>query len=179
MERRIRLPMGIWIRRQLRAGEALLLDGRLFTARDAAHRRMVEFIEAGRQLPVDLKDEVVFYAGPAPVPPGKASGSIGPTTSYRMDPYTPQLALKGVAAFIGKGPRSAGVCEDLREKGVLYLVAAGGTAALLGSRVRSVRPVAFAELGPEAIFELEVEAFPVVVACDLQGGNIFSHLGGA
>jgi fumarate hydratase subunit beta len=175
-EKRIKLPLGRETRRELKAGDILLLEGRLLTARDEAHRKLMENLSRGEKPPVELAGAVIFYAGPTPVPPGRESGSIGPTTSSRMDPFTPQLAKQGVAAFIGKGPRSPGVCAALRENHALYLVAIGGGAALLGSRVRSTRVVAYEDLGPEAIYELEVKDFPVIVACDLQGGDIFSHL---
>ncbi|MEW6553500.1 MAG: FumA C-terminus/TtdB family hydratase beta subunit [Actinomycetota bacterium] len=173
---RLTLPMAPQTRGGLRAGDHLLLSGGMLTARDQAHRRLAAALEAGGPLPVDLRDQVVYYAGPSPAAQGKPAGPVGPTTSARMDPYTPRLAAAGVAAFIGKGPRSREVRNVLRERGCLYLVAVGGAAALLGSRVRSMRTVAYADLGPEAIWELEVEDFPVVVAYDLAGGDIFSHL---
>jgi len=163
------------LRGELRAGDRLLLSGRLLTARDQAHLRLTESLRKGEPLPVALRDEVVFYAGPSPAPPGKPAGSIGPTTSSRMDPFTPQLAAEGVAAFIGKGPRSPEVHRSLLEHGTLYLAAVGGAAALLGSRVRSIKVIAYEDLGPEAIHELEVEDLPVVVAYDLAGGDVFSR----
>ncbi len=178
MEKRVSLPLGREVRGELRAGELLLLKGKMITARDQAHRRLVEMLERGEPLPVRLEGETVYYAGPSPAPEGKASGSVGPTTASRMDPFTPRLAAEGVAACIGKGPRSAETRRALREHGVLYLVGVGGAAALLGSRVRSIKVVAFHELGPEAIHELEVEDFPVVVGYDLVGGDVFSHLEG-
>lgn len=174
--KKVKLPLDKNTRKELRAGDVLLLEGRLFTARDQAHRRILEALSAGDEPPLRLQDEIIFYAGPTPAARGKKSGSIGPTTSSRMDPFTPQLASQGVAAFIGKGPRSQKVCQALRDNGALYLVAVGGAAALLGSRVRSIRPIAYEDLGAEAIYELEVEDFPVIVACDLQGGDIFAHL---
>ncbi|MBN2026845.1 MAG: fumarate hydratase C-terminal domain-containing protein [Actinobacteria bacterium] len=173
---RIKLPLTRAKRKELRAGDRLLLTGRILTARDRAHRRLAETLEKGEPLPVELRGEIVYYAGPSPAPKGKTAGSVGPTTAARMDPYTPHLAAQGVAAFIGKGPRSPEIHRALREHGSLYLVAVGGAAALLGSRVRAVKVVAFEELGPEAIYELEVEDFPVVVGFDLAGGNVFSHL---
>jgi len=175
-EIRIRLPLAREDRERLKAGDRLLLTGRLLTARDQAHRRLVEALERGEPLPVELRGEVVFYAGPSPAPAGKPAGSVGPTTSARMDPYAPRLAAEGVAAFIGKGPRSSDVCRAFREHGSLYLVGVGGAAALLGSRVRAMKTVAYEELGPEAVYELEVEDFPVLVACDLEGGDVFAHL---
>lgn len=175
-EIRITTPLTRERREELRAGDLLLITGRLLTARDQAHRRLVEALERGEELPVRVEGEIIYYAGPSPAPAGKPSGSVGPTTASRMDPYTPRLAAAGMAACIGKGPRSRGAREALREHGVLYLAGVGGAAALLGSRVRSLRLLAYEELGPEAIYELEVEDFPVIVAYDLAGGNIFSHL---
>ncbi len=172
------LPLGREVRMALRAGDRLLLSGKMITARDQAHRRLVEMLERGETLPVRLEGETVYYAGPSPAPEGKVSGSVGPTTASRMDPFTPRLAAQGVAAFIGKGPRSAETRRALHEHGALYLVAVGGAAALLGSRVSSIRAVAFQELGPEAIYELTVEDFPVIVGYDLAGGDVFSHLDG-
>jgi fumarate hydratase subunit beta len=174
--KRVVLPLTLDERKELKAGDRLLLTGRLITARDQAHRRLVEALENGEPLPLELRDEIVYYAGPSPAPEGKLAGSVGPTTAARMDPYTPHLAAQGVAAFIGKGPRSPEVHRALREHGSLYLVGVGGAAALLGSKVRTVKIVAFEELGPEAIYELEVEDFPVVVGLDLAGGDVFSHL---
>ncbi len=174
--RRITLPLTLQVRKELHAGDRLLLSGRIITARDHAHRKMVEALEKGEPLPVELRGETVYYAGPSPAPAGKPAGSVGPTTAARMDPYTPRLAAEGAAAFIGKGPRSPEVCRSLREHGSIYLVGVGGAGALLGSRVSSIKLIAYGELGPEAIHELEVEDFPVVVACDLAGGNVFSHL---
>lgn len=175
-EIRAELPLTREARIALKAGDLLLLTGRLLTARDQAHRRLVEALEKGEAPPVGLRDEVIYYAGPSPAPPGKPAGSVGPTTSSRMDPYAERLAAEGVAAFLGKGPRSPGVCEALRKHGCLYLVGVGGAAALLGSKVRSMREIAYADLGPEAVFELQVEDFPVIVACDLAGGDLFTHL---
>ncbi len=175
-EIRVELPLAREARDALRAGDRLMLTGRLFTARDQAHRRLVECLERGEPLPIGLRGEVIYYAGPSPAPPGKPAGSVGPTTSARMDPYAERLAAEGVAACIGKGPRSPRVCAALREHGCLYLVGVGGAAALLGSRVTAAKVAAYADLGPEAVFELQVEDLPVVVACDLAGGDVFSHL---
>jgi fumarate hydratase subunit beta len=174
--RRITLPLTPEVREELRAGDRLLLSGRIITARDQAHRRILEALENSEDLPMPLHGEVILYAGPSPAPPGKRVGSVGPTTASRMDPYTPVLAAVGVAAFIGKGPRSPQVYSSLREHGALYLVAVGGAAALLGSKVSSIEVIAYPELGPEAVHKLEVEEFPVIVASDLQGGDIFKQL---
>lgn len=174
--KRVELPLTMEERQGLRAGERLLLTGRMITARDRAHRRMVEALERGEPLPVPLRGETVYYAGPSPAPAGRPAGSVGPTTAARMDPYTPALAARGVAAFIGKGPRSLQTCDALRENGAVYLVAVGGAAALLGSRVRSIEVIAYPELGAEAVHALEVDDFPAIVGCDLWGGDVFSHL---
>ena len=175
-EKRITLPLTREVIEELRAGDRLLLSGRMITARDQAHRKLMEDLRKGESPVVPLRGETVFYAGPSPAPEGKQVGSVGPTTASRMDPYTRVLVDEGVAAFIGKGPRSPEVCSIIREGGALYLVAVGGAAALLGSRVRSIKAIAYTELGPEAVYELEVEDFPVIVACDLEGGDVFSHL---
>ena len=175
-EKRLTLPLTRVQREAVRAGDLLLLSGRMVTARDHAHRKLVEMLERGEPLPVPLEGETIYYAGPSPAPPGKAAGSVGPTTASRMDPFTPGLGAEGVAAFIGKGPRSKETRRALQEHGALYLVGVGGAAALLGSRVRAIRLAAFPELGPEAVYELEVEDFPVIVGYDLAGGDVFAHL---
>ena len=174
--RRLTLPLTPEVCKELRAGDRLLLSGRMISARDQAHRRLVEALEEGQTPPVELRGETIYYTGPSPAPAGKPAGSVGPTTAARMDPFTPRLAAEGVAAFVGKGPRSPEVYRALLEHGSLYLVGVGGAAALLGSKVRKIKVVAYSELGPEAIHELEVEDFPVVVGCDLRGENVFSHL---
>jgi fumarate hydratase subunit beta len=176
VDKSITLPLTLEMRKELRAGDRLLLTGSLLTARDQAHRRLTEVLQRGEELPIDLEGRILFYAGPSPAPPGRVVGSVGPTTASRMDPYTPCLAEQGVAAFIGKGPRSSEVLSVLREQGALYLLAVGGIAALLGSRVSSMRVLAYPELGAEAVYELEVVRFPVIVAGDLLGGYVFSHL---
>ncbi len=175
-ERRIFLPLSGEMRGELEAGDRLLLTGEILTARDRAHCLMVQALEAGDPLPVRLQGAVIYYTGPSPAPAGVAAGSMGPTTSARMDPFTPVLAAAGVAAFIGKGPRAREILRALREHGSLYLVAVGGAGALLGSKVKYMEPVAYTELGPEAVYRIEVEDLPVMVASDLRGGDVFSHL---
>ncbi len=175
---RVSTPLGREAREKLAAGDRLLVSGRLITARDQAHRRLVDALQRGERMPVELKGEIIYYAGPSPAPPGRAVGSVGPTTASRMDPYTPRLAEEGIAACIGKGPRSPEVRRVLVANGVLYLVGIGGAGALLGSRVKAMRLLAYEDLGPEAVYELEVEDFPVLVAYDLRGGDVFSHLKG-
>ncbi len=160
---------------QLAAGDPVLLSGVIYTARDAAHRRLVETLERGGEPPIPLEGAVIFYAGPTPPSEGRPAGSIGPTTAARMDPFTVQMLERGMKGAIGKGPRSRPVKESFVRCGAIYMIAVGGTAALLGSRVCSSEPVAYAELGPEAIFRLQVEEMPLFVAYDLRGGDIFGY----
>lgn len=157
----------------LRAGQRLNLTGVMYTARDAAHRRIVEAIGAGDTLPFDLSNQFIYYAGPCPAPPGRVIGSIGPTTSYRMDTYAPVLIQSGLAAMIGKGGRSKAVVRSMVEHGSLYLAAVGGAGALLSRRVVRADVVAYEELGTEAVRRLEVKDFPVVVAIDTAGRSIY------
>lgn len=159
----------------LRAGEPLLLSGVIFAARDAAHARFDAMLDRGEPLPFDLRDSVIYYAGPTDAPPGKIIGSIGPTTAGRMDMFAPRLYRLGLCATIGKGVRSPGVVETIQETGGLYLCAVGGAGALLASCVRSVEVVAFPELGCEAVRRLEVEDMPLLTAVDSFGGNIFDR----
>lgn len=159
--------------RRLRAGDEVLLSGVIYTARDAAHERMAEMIAAGAPLPVDLAGQVIYYCGPTPARPGRPIGSAGPTTASRMDPYTPILLERGVRGMIGKGRRSAAVRDAICRFGAVYFAAVEGTAALLGRCVRTAEVAAFADLGPEAIYRLTVERFPVVVANDCHGGDVY------
>jgi len=157
----------------LRAGDLVLLSGSVHTARDAAHRRMAECLEKRMALPLSLAGQVIYYAGPAPAKPGHVIGPIGPTTSTRMDPYTPLLLAQGLKGMIGKGRRSPEVIRAIREHGAVYLGATGGAAALLARCVRSVRTVAYEDLGPEAIRELLVEDLPLVVVVDSRGTDLY------
>lgn len=156
----------------LRAGDVVLLSGKILVARDAAHKRLVDAIKAG-DAPFPVKGETIFYAGPAPTPPGAVIGPIGPTTSYRMDPYTPFLLNLGVKGMIGKGKRSPEVLASIKKNGAVYFGATGGTAVLLASSVVSVEKVAYDDLGPEAILRLEVRDMPLVVLADRYGGNLY------
>ncbi|HEX9933567.1 MAG TPA: FumA C-terminus/TtdB family hydratase beta subunit, partial [bacterium] len=140
----------------LRSGDAVMLSGVLYTARDAAHKRMIEAMDSGLRLPVDLRAQVLFYAGPTPARPGRLVGSVGPTTSSRMDPYTPRLLDAGLKGVVGKGARSDVVRRSMQEHGAVYFGAIGGTAALLSQTVRFAEPIAYMDLGTEAIYKLEV-----------------------
>jgi fumarate hydratase subunit beta len=157
----------------LRAGQAVLITGRLLTARDAAHKRLVEALARGEKLPVDLRGQVIYYVGPTPAPPGKVIGAAGPTTSGRMDPYTIPLLEQGLKGIIGKGYRSPAVVAALAEYKAVYFVTYGGAGALLGRTVKAVRVLAYPDLGPEAVHEFIVEDFPALVANDIHGGDIY------
>lgn len=171
--RRIVTPLQSECVEATRAGETLLLSGTIYTARDAAHQRLLQAIDAGSPLPFSLEGGVIYYCGPAPAPPGHAIGSAGPTSSYRMDPYTPLLYELGLKATLGKGDRGLAVREACRRYGSLYLIAVGGAGALLAARVVSAEVVAYEDLGPEAIRRLVVADLPVVVAYDTHGGSVF------
>jgi fumarate hydratase subunit beta len=158
----------------LKAGEEVLLTGRMLTARDAAHKRLIDLLDKGEPLPVDLDGACVYYVGPSPARPGNVIGSAGPTTSGRVDPYTPKLLERGLKLMIGKGKRNDAVKEAIKKYGAAYLAATGGAAALLADRIKAARVVAYEDLGPEAIRELTVEDFPVVVVNDASGGDAYA-----
>jgi len=153
----------------------VVMEGILYTARDEAHKKMVEAISRGKDLPIPLENQVIFYTGPTPAPPGRVIGSIGPTTSSRMDSYTPVLLAHGLRGMIGKGNRSRQVVNAIKKFGSIYFIAIGGIAALLGKKVCKCELVAYPELGPEAIYRLEVKDFPLLVGIDYQGNNIYGE----
>jgi len=157
----------------LRSGDAVLIDGIVYGARDAAHARLVESLAAGQPLPFDLAGAIIYYVGPAPARPGQSIGSAGPTTSSRMDRYAPALYAAGVRATIGKGYRTAPVRDAIVEHKALYLAAIGGSGALLSQRIVSAEIVAYAELGPEAIYRLTVRDFPAIVVNDAHGADLY------
>jgi fumarate hydratase subunit beta len=158
---------------KLHIGDRVLLTGVVYTARDAAHKRLSDLIEAGRELPVDIRGQVIYYVGPAPARPGKPIGSAGPTTSYRMDAYAPKLMELGLKGMIGKGNRGANVIEAMRKFKAVYFGATGGAGALLARSIRKAETVAYEDLGPEAIQRLEVDDFPVVVINDTKGNDLY------
>jgi fumarate hydratase subunit beta len=166
-------PLDEGIIDRLTAGVRVLINGIIYTARDAAHQRLVELIEHGKKLPFELRGQVIYYVGPAPPKPGMAVGAAGPTSSYRMDPYAPALLKLGLKAMIGKGQRSPEVLEALKRHRAVYLAATGGAGALLAASIKKARMIAYEDLGTEAIRELTVEKFPVIVANDAFGGDIY------
>lgn len=173
MSRVLHTPLSEEVIGGLRAGDRVYLTGTIYTARDAAHKRLVDLIDQGQPLPLDLRGQVIYYVGPTPPKPGQVIGSAGPTTSGRMDSYTPKLTALGLKAMIGKGPRSEEVKEALRRDKAVYFAATGGAGALLSTRIVAARVVAYEDLGPEAIYELEVRDFPVVVVNDIYGGDLY------
>ncbi|HEX9093150.1 MAG TPA: FumA C-terminus/TtdB family hydratase beta subunit [Coriobacteriia bacterium] len=171
----IRLPASREALAGLRAGDAVLLSGPVYTARDATHARIVEELERDGVLPYGLAGQTIFYAGPTPAAAGRPVGSVGPTTARRMDAFTPRLLAAGVVATIGKGARSDEVRRACAATGSVYFAAVGGAAALLAKQVVTVEPVAYAELGPEALVRMELDAFPVFVAIDRCGGDLYQR----
>jgi fumarate hydratase subunit beta len=160
---------------KLIAGMQVLISGSIYTARDAAHKRIIESLDRGEALPFDLAGQTIYYAGPSPARPGEVTGSVGPTTSGRMDIFTPRLLAAGLRAMIGKGNRSAAVREAIIQYRGIYLVAVGGAAALIARSIKQVDVVAYEDLGPEAIRRLTVEDFPAIVANDAHGGDLFEQ----
>lgn len=161
--------------RSLRAGEMVYISGTIYTARDAAHKRLVEMLARGEAMPFDFEGQIVYYAGPAPAKPGEPIGSVGPTTAGRMDAYTPALVRHGLKAMIGKGARNQEVIDTLRRETGVYFAAIGGAAALMSLCVKEAEVIAFDELGTEAIRKLRVEELPVIVAVDCAGGNVYDR----
>jgi fumarate hydratase subunit beta len=161
--------------KKMKAGDKVYLSGTLYTARDAAHKRLVELVKKGEKLPVDVEGQIIYYVGPAPAKPGQAIGSAGPTTSYRMDPYAPTLIEQGLRGMIGKGPRGQSVVDAMKKHHAVYLAATGGAAALIAKSVTKSEVVAYEDLGAEAIRKLEVKDMPLIVAQDCYGGNLFEE----
>lgn len=158
----------------LRAGDMCYISGTIYTARDAAHKRLVEMLGRGEEMPFDFEGQVVYYAGPCPAKPGQPIGSVGPTTGGRMDAYSPTLIAQGLRVMIGKGLRSPEVVDAIKKYQGVYFAAIGGAAALMGKCVKEAEVIAFDDLGPEAIRKLRVEELPVIVAVDSLGGDIYS-----
>lgn len=157
----------------LKAGDTVLISGVMYTARDAAHKRLVELLDKGEKLPIDVEGAIIYYVGPTPARPGQVIGSAGPTTSYRMDAYAPRLLDLGLRGMLGKGKRSAEVISSMRKNGAVYLGAIGGAAALIAKRIVEAEVVCYEDLGSEAIRRLEVKDFPATVIIDSRGNNLY------
>lgn len=160
---------------KLRAGDKVLVTGVVYTARDAAHKRLIELLDKGGKLPFDVKGQIIYYVGPTPAKPGQVIGSAGPTTSGRMDAYSPRLLDMGLKGMIGKGARSKDVLEAMKRNKAVYFAAVGGAAALIARTIKKAEVVAYEDLGPEAIRRLEVENFPAIVVNDAFGGDLFAQ----
>ncbi len=173
--KRIKLPLSEDAIYQLRAGDSVLLSGILLTGRDAAHQRLIQTLREGKELPVQLAGATIFYVGPSPTPPGKVIGAAGPTTSGRMDSYTPELLQIGLKGMIGKGQRSPEVIAAIRQYGAVYFAALGGAGALVAKAIRTAEVVCYPDLGTEAIHRFEVEDFPVIVAIDAAGNDLYQQ----
>ena len=173
MAMKITSPLSREAARTLKAGDSCLISGVIYTARDAAHKRLCELVAEGKELPLDVKDAIIYFVGPTPAKEGQAIGSAGPTTSYRMDAYSPTLIAEGLTGMIGKGKRGPEVIAAMREHGAVYFGAIGGCGALLSTCIKKAEVIAYEDLGAEAIRRLEVEDFPAIVIIDSEGNNLY------
>ena len=169
----IKTPLTREAARELKAGDSCLISGVIYTARDAAHKRLCELVAEGKDLPLDVKDSIIYFVGPTPAKPGQAIGSAGPTTSYRMDAYSPTMIAEGLTGMIGKGKRGPEVIDAMKEHGAVYFGAIGGCGALLSKCIKKAEVIAYDDLGAEAIRRLEVEDFPAIVIIDSKGNNLY------
>ena len=172
-ERRVSTPLNDDVVQQLRSGDKVLINGTIYTGRDAAHKRLVALLEKGEALPFDIQGQIIYFVGPTPARPGKPVGSAGPTTSYRMDAYSPQLIAQGLKGMIGKGARSPEVIEAMKKYKCVYMVAVGGAGALIAQSIKKSEVIAYEDLGPEAVRRMEVEDFPAVVVNDILGNDLY------
>ena len=173
MDRTITAPIDRETLKSLHAGDYVYISGTIYTARDAAHKRMIETLDEGRELPLDLKDNVIYYMGPSPAREGRPIGSAGPTTASRMDKYTPRLLDLGMGAMIGKGKRSQAVIYAIVRNGAVYFAAVGGAGAILSKCIKESEVIAYDDLGTEAIRKLTVENMPMIVVIDSEGNNLY------
>ena len=173
MKKKIRVPLGKKDMEQLQAGDYVYLSGTIYTARDAAHKRMYESLKKGEELPIKLEGNILYYLGPSPAREGQIIGSAGPTTSSRMDKYTPEMLDLGLKGMVGKGKRSPEVIEAIKKNGAVYFAAVGGAGALLSKCIKSAEVVAYDDLGTEAVRKLEIEDLPVIVVIDKDGNNLY------
>ena len=170
---RLKTPLSDEDVRRLKIGDRVLINGVIYTGRDAAHKRLSDLFKKGKELPFDIRGQIIYYVGPTPAKPGQVFGSAGPTTSYRMDAYAPALIEKGLKGMIGKGMRSDAVKEAMKKHQAVYFAATGGAGALLAKKVKRAEVVAYEDLGPEAIRRLEVEDLPVIVINDVRGNDLY------
>ena len=175
MAKKITLPLTNEAIKGLKAGDNVLLTGVMYVARDAAHKRMVEALDRGERLPFDIKGQTIYYMGPTPAKPGQVIGSAGPTTSGRMDTYSPRLIAEGLKGMVGKGMRSPAVKEAMKKYKAVYLAAIGGTGALISKTIKKSEVIAYEELGAEAVLRLEVKDFPATVINDIYGGDLYQE----
>jgi len=173
MIKKIKTPLCNEELNTLKAGDMVLISGTIYTARDAAHKKMIELLQMGKPLPFDIKNQIIYYAGPCPAPEGRVIGSAGPTTSGRMDKYAPALIRLGLTGMIGKGQRDENVVQAMIEYGAVYFGAVGGAGALIAKSVKAQELIAFEELGTEAVRRLEVVDFPAIVVIDRYGNNLY------
>lgn len=159
--------------KDLKAGDKVLLTGTIYSARDAAHKRLIDLLDKGEKLPIEIENETIYYVGPSPAKPGKVIGSAGPTTSYRMDSYTPKLLDLGLKGMIGKGARNVEVIESMKKNGAVYFGAIGGAAALIAKCIKKSEVILYEDLGAEAIRRMEIEDMPLVVVIDSEGNNLY------
>ncbi len=174
-EHRIETPVSDEVIAKLRAGDKVYITGYLLTGRDSAHKKLIDLIKEGKQLPIDIRGQLIYYVGPTPARPGKPIGSAGPTTSYRMDSYAPTLHSLGLKGTIGKGERSEEVKESLKKYKAIYLAAVGGAGALISKSILESEVIAYPELGPEAIRRIKVKEFPCIVINDMYGGDLYEE----
>lgn len=175
MEIKVTAPISKETAMSLKAGDSVLISGIIYTARDAAHERMIRLHNQGEDFPIDLKNQIIYYAGPCPAKPGEIIGSCGPTTAGRMDAYTPQLLDNGLGAMIGKGARNAAVIQSIKKNKCVYFGAIGGAGALIAECIKKAEVIAYDDLGTEAIRRLEVENFPAVVLMDCEGNDLYEQ----
>jgi fumarate hydratase subunit beta len=175
MAKKIALPLTDRTLEELRAGDDVLLSGVMYVARDAAHKRIIEALDQGKELPFDFRGQTVYYMGPSPAKPGQVIGAAGPTTSGRMDIYTPRLIAEGLKGMIGKGMRSKSVKEAMKKHRAVYFAAIGGAGALISKRIKKSEVVAYGELGAEAVLRIEVADFPAIVVNDIHGGDLYEE----
>ena len=175
MPKKITTPLTDDVIEQMHAGDDVLITGTIYVGRDAAHKRMVAALDAGSELPFDPQGQIIYYMGPSPARPGRPIGSAGPTTSYRMDPYTPRMLEEGLKGMIGKGNRSPEVRETLKKHKAVYFAATGGAAALIADSIKEAEVIAYEDLGAEALQKLRVEDFPAIVVNDIYGGDAYEE----